>query len=87
MQFTYMRFFLLLTLHFCVYATMDVSNDAEKLLRPISVPQKRLTWHMPRSSNNVALTFDDGPDDFVTPKLLKIMAEKNVKATFFWWAI
>lgn len=31
----------------------------------------------------VALTFDDGPDPDQTPKILEILAEKNVKATFF----
>jgi peptidoglycan/xylan/chitin deacetylase (PgdA/CDA1 family) len=31
----------------------------------------------------VALTFDDGPDPEVTPKLLSILEEKGVKASFF----
>lgn len=31
----------------------------------------------------VALTFDDGPDPVYTPKLLDILREKDVKATFF----
>ena len=31
----------------------------------------------------VALTFDDGPDDVNTPKILKILEENGVKATFF----
>jgi len=31
----------------------------------------------------VALTFDDGPDPVDTPRLLDILAEKGVKATFF----
>jgi peptidoglycan-N-acetylglucosamine deacetylase len=31
----------------------------------------------------VALTFDDGPDPVDTPKLLDLLREKNVKATFF----
>ncbi|MGB9236203.1 MAG: polysaccharide deacetylase family protein [Terriglobales bacterium] len=31
----------------------------------------------------VALTFDDGPDPVDTPKLLDILREKGVKATFF----
>jgi peptidoglycan/xylan/chitin deacetylase (PgdA/CDA1 family) len=31
----------------------------------------------------VALTFDDGPDPMDTPKLLDLLREKNVKATFF----
>lgn len=31
----------------------------------------------------VALTFDDGPDPMYTPKLLDLLREKGVKATFF----
>ena len=31
----------------------------------------------------VALTFDDGPDPVDTPKLLDLLREKSVKATFF----
>src|SRR5258708_1311994 len=31
----------------------------------------------------LALTFDDGPDPVYTPKLLDLLREKDVKATFF----
>ena len=31
----------------------------------------------------IALTFDDGPHPVVTPLLIKALAERNVKATFF----
>ncbi len=31
----------------------------------------------------VYLTFDDGPSDKVTPKILDVLKEENVKATFF----
>lgn len=31
----------------------------------------------------VALTFDDGPDPLYTPKVLKILAQKQIHATFF----
>jgi peptidoglycan/xylan/chitin deacetylase (PgdA/CDA1 family) len=33
--------------------------------------------------SRVALTFDDGPDPVYTPKLLDLLREKDVKATFF----
>jgi peptidoglycan/xylan/chitin deacetylase (PgdA/CDA1 family) len=33
--------------------------------------------------NTIALTFDDGPDPEDTPKLLDLLREKDVKATFF----
>ena len=31
----------------------------------------------------VALTFDDGPDEVHTPRLLELLAERGVRATFF----
>ena len=34
-------------------------------------------------ANCVALTFDDGPDPVDTPKLLDLLRDKGVKATFF----
>ena len=33
--------------------------------------------------NVIVLTFDDGPDTNYTPKVLDILKEKDVKATFF----
>jgi peptidoglycan/xylan/chitin deacetylase (PgdA/CDA1 family) len=39
--------------------------------------------HGPRSGNKVALTFDDGPDPDVTPKVLDALAEVHARATFF----
>ena len=37
----------------------------------------------PETANRVALTFDDGPDPLNTPRILDVLAEKNVRATFF----
>lgn len=34
-------------------------------------------------AHSIALTFDDGPDPVSTPKLLDLLREKGVKATFF----
>ncbi len=33
--------------------------------------------------NEVALTFDDGPNDAATPQLLEVLARHDVRATFF----
>ncbi len=33
--------------------------------------------------NDVALTFDDGPNDAATPQLLEVLARHKVRATFF----
>lgn len=37
----------------------------------------------PKKEKVVALTFDDGPSSTVTPKLLDLLKEEGVKATFF----
>jgi len=37
----------------------------------------------PLPSNAIALTFDDGPDPDVTPRLLKILQAHDARATFF----
>jgi peptidoglycan/xylan/chitin deacetylase (PgdA/CDA1 family) len=36
-----------------------------------------------QARNEVALTFDDGPDPAITPSVLEILDENNVRATFF----
>ena len=36
-----------------------------------------------RSASSVAITFDDGPDPLTTPRLLALLAEHGVRATFF----
>lgn len=40
-------------------------------------------WRADSASKTVYLTFDDGPIPEVTPKILAILREKGVKATFF----
>jgi peptidoglycan-N-acetylglucosamine deacetylase len=37
----------------------------------------------PAGRNQVALTFDDGPDPAATPRLLRLLATRGVRATFF----
>jgi peptidoglycan/xylan/chitin deacetylase (PgdA/CDA1 family) len=36
-----------------------------------------------RNPNEIALTYDDGPNDVVTERLLDVLAQHNVRATFF----
>jgi len=42
-------------------------------------------WFMVRGhpSDSICLTFDDGPDPAVTPRVLDLLTAKNIKATFF----
>ena len=37
----------------------------------------------PSAGNKVVLTFDDGPSEVYTPDILKVLAEKGARATFF----
>lgn len=37
----------------------------------------------PRGATDLALTFDDGPNPVWTPRLLTMLADHNIKATFF----
>ena len=52
-------------------------------------PSSALFWRdsvvhgVPVKEKVVALTFDDGPDPRFTPAILAILADKQVKATFF----
>lgn len=43
----------------------------------------QLTWHKSRQKKTIYLTFDDGPIPDVTPSILKILKQHEVKATFF----
>jgi peptidoglycan/xylan/chitin deacetylase (PgdA/CDA1 family) len=42
-----------------------------------------VTWRLPRTSPGLALTFDDGPNPEVTPRLLDLLGACGQRATFF----
>jgi peptidoglycan/xylan/chitin deacetylase (PgdA/CDA1 family) len=42
-----------------------------------------VTWHGDVKSGGVALTFDDGPNPATTRRILSLLAEADVRATFF----
>lgn len=42
-----------------------------------------MLWHYPRNGKVVYLTFDDGPDPDVTPRVLDLLSTHGAKATFF----
>jgi peptidoglycan/xylan/chitin deacetylase (PgdA/CDA1 family) len=44
--------------------------------------QRRLVWSVPTTAPLAALTFDDGPDPELTPRILDILAEHGARATF-----
>ncbi|MDD5568994.1 MAG: polysaccharide deacetylase family protein [Candidatus Pacebacteria bacterium] len=43
----------------------------------------KVRMHGSRNENKMAITFDDGPNPFWTPKILNILDEYGVKANFF----
>ena len=55
-------------------------NDEQYVSLPSSFMLKRFGANNPKK---IALTFDDGPNDEYTPKILDILKQKNIKATFF----
>jgi cellulose synthase/poly-beta-1,6-N-acetylglucosamine synthase-like glycosyltransferase/spore germination protein YaaH/peptidoglycan/xylan/chitin deacetylase (PgdA/CDA1 family) len=55
-----------------------ISGETYKVM-PTSYVIQRYGWH----PGWVALTFDDGPDGRWTPKILDILRQKHVNATFF----
>jgi peptidoglycan/xylan/chitin deacetylase (PgdA/CDA1 family) len=43
-----------------------------------------IAWRRgPTGRRRVALTFDDGPDPEATPRLLRLLEQRDVRATFF----
>lgn len=44
---------------------------------------KKVVWDIPNAENRIYLTFDDGPHPEITPKVLEILSNYNIKATFF----
>ncbi len=47
------------------------------------LPSSYRIFQMGAASKKIALSFDDGPDQQFTPKILDILKEKNAPATFF----
>ena len=43
----------------------------------------RIYWRDSAATDQVYITFDDGPDPKFTPKILNILEQENVQATFF----
>lgn len=40
-------------------------------------------WEVPLEEKYVSITFDDGPNAFITPKILDLLKQYDAKATFF----
>lgn len=66
-----------------VPGTLLVLLVADGMARPSSSLFYPTITHGPRGGKRVALTFDDGPDPEITPKILDALAQSGAHATFF----
>ncbi|MFC0470117.1 polysaccharide deacetylase family protein [Halalkalibacter kiskunsagensis] len=63
---------------------MQVSYEGERTFITTNIDSpKGAIYKGDSTKKQVALTFDDGPDDYYTPQILEILKEKAVPATFF----
>ena len=67
------------------YKVSDLSGNESKEERKVKVIKKVEALPAQSGSNKgvIYLTFDDGPSSNITPKVLDILKQKGVKATFF----
>ncbi len=63
------------------YSVKNSSNKMADITRKIVVLENKVDNYS--KNGKIYLTFDDGPSKSITPKLLEILKEENVKATFF----
>jgi peptidoglycan/xylan/chitin deacetylase (PgdA/CDA1 family) len=66
----------------CIFAAAESAPPASPA--PAMTPPPKITFgscHV--SGPYIAMTFDDGPSAQNTPRLLDILKERNIKATFF----
>ncbi len=66
------------------YKVIDSSSNEETVTREVMVMEKKASIpNLPIKKGVIYLTFDDGPSATITPKVLDILKEKEIKATFF----
>ena len=65
------------------YKVKDSSDNEAIVTREVLVGQIGKSAMNVGTPGMVYLTFDDGPSTSITPRILDILKEKNVKATFF----
>lgn len=66
------------------YTATDASGNTNTITRTIKVVSNQTNKNTPTNSSSIIyLTFDDGPSSTITPKILDILKEEGVSATFF----
>ncbi len=64
-------------------ASTDLASVPQPTPAPVIIPEK-LTYNSCNVEGMyIAITFDDGPNPQLTPKLLDMLKERGIKATFF----
>ena len=75
-----------------LFSTADLDAENElvtfRLMNPMASMERqflkvRKISRMPAAAPYVAMTFDDGPHPDYTPALLDLLAERNIRATFY----
>lgn len=64
-------------------SAVSASAAAYQSMAPSGQWYGRTFTHLPRSSKKLALTYDDGPNDPHTLRLMDVLAKHDVHATFF----
>ncbi len=62
---------------------LSIIISAAVFIMPIKAAASDVIYSCQSNNKNIALTFDDGPHPIHTPEILEILAEYDVKATFF----
>ena len=65
------------------YTVMDEAGNKGEVVREVIVRNSNLYNSGSINNGSIYLTFDDGPSEGTTNKILDILAEEGVKATFF----
>jgi peptidoglycan/xylan/chitin deacetylase (PgdA/CDA1 family) len=82
------RLFLFFSIGFIAFRPMRAENTtadpAAEKSKPATPAEPRITFNYVQVDGPyVAMTFDDGPNATLTPKLLDLLAAHHIKATFF----
>jgi len=62
---------------------LSVAIHSWGVVNPRSSLYMPVTWRLRQEARDLALTFDDGPNPEVTPRLLDVLAAHGLTATFF----
>ncbi len=64
-------------------AHRSAMKDAFHFVRRPNPWKRRLLAPRPATTSSIAFTFDDGPDATETPRILNLLKERGIRATFF----